>query len=247
MSILIGHAAGDENGRAHAGQSGDQSGKEVCVRSWYAGGWNVVLRPVSETVAETMAAACEALCRGNLVGYDQWQRNSLWDELERVGWDPAGLTVKCETDCSAFMTACARAAGIDIPRVRLGSGQLNAPVTSTMRRAFSSTGAFEVLTDKKYLTSDGWLRRGDVLVRESGHTAMALGSGVFEEEDMTGGQIYRKLSDYLREQPVPDWAKAELEQAVSMGITDGTRPMELVPRYQAAIMARRAAEKASAK
>lgn len=28
MSILIGHAVGDENGRAHAGQAGDQTGKE---------------------------------------------------------------------------------------------------------------------------------------------------------------------------------------------------------------------------
>ena len=243
MSILIGHAAGDENGRAHAGQAGDQTGKEVCVRQWYAGGWNVVLRPLSEEAAGIMAAACEILCRGNLVGYDQWQRNDLWDELERVGWDPALLAVKCETDCSQLMTVCARCAGIDVPRVRLGNGQLNAPVTSTMRRAFASTGAFEVLTDAKYLTSDGWLRRGDVLVRESGHTAMALENGMLEEENMTGEQIYRKLNEYLSEQAAPEWATAELEQAVAMGITDGTRPMELIPRYQAAIMAKRVGER----
>ena len=97
MSILIGHAASDENGRAHAGQSGDQTGKEVCVRQWYAGGWNVVLRPLSEDTAGEMAAACEILCKGGLVGYDQWQRNDLWTELERVGWDPSKLAVECET------------------------------------------------------------------------------------------------------------------------------------------------------
>lgn len=246
MGVLIGHAVGDENGRAHAGQAGDQTGKEVCIRPWYAGGWNLVLRPLSEEAAERMAAACEILCKGNLVGYDQWQRNGLWDELERVGWDPARLAVKCETDCSALMTACARVAGIDVPRVRLGNGQLNAPVTSTMGRAFGATGAFELLADAKYLSSDQWLRRGDVLVKESGHTAMALENGFFEEENMTGEQIYDKLNAYLRERPVPDWAKAELEQAVAMGITDGTRPMELIPRYQAAIMAKRAGEKAKA-
>ncbi len=66
----------------------------------------------------------------------------------------------------------------------------------------------------------------------------------YEEDNMTGEQIYKKLNDYLAEQPAPEWAKEELEQAVAMGITDGTRPMELVPRYQAAIMARRAAEQA---
>lgn len=181
MSILIGHASIDERGKANGGQAGDQTGKEVCTRSWYAGGWNVVLRPKSAAVAEKMAAACETLCKGNLVGYDQYQRNTLWDELERVGWKPAALKVKCETDCSAFMTACARVAGVIVPRVTLTTGQLNAPVTSTMRSAFSSTGAFHVLTESKYLTSDKHLMRGDVLVRESGHTAMALGNGDLAE------------------------------------------------------------------
>lgn len=70
----------------------------------------------------------------------------------------------------------------------------------------------------------------------------AAGIWEYEEDNMTGEQIYSKLNEYLREQPAPEWAKAELEQAVAMGITDGTRPMELVPRYQAAIMAKRAAE-----
>lgn len=177
MSILIGHASIDERGRANGGQAGDQTGSEVCVRGWYAGGWNVVLRPVSLTDAEAMAAACEILCKGNLVGYDQYQRNTLWDELERVGWDPAKLKAQCETDCSAFMTACARVAGINVPRVALGNGQMNAPVTQTMRNTFCGTGRFKALTEAKYLTTDKYLQSGDILLRESGHTAMALGDG----------------------------------------------------------------------
>lgn len=177
MSILIGHASIDENGRASGGQAGDQTGKEVCTRAWYNGSWNLVLRPVSTVDAEKMATACETLCKGNLVGYDQYQRNTLWDELEKVGWNAAKLKTRCETDCSAFVSACARAAGIDIPRVNMGGGQYNAPVTYTMRNAFSSTGKFQALTDAKYLTSDKYLKRGDVLVRESGHTAMALSDG----------------------------------------------------------------------
>lgn len=177
MSVLIGHACIDENGRASGGQAGDQTGKEVCTRSWYAGGWDVVLRPVSAAVAEKMAAACEALCKGNLVGYDQGQRNTLWDELEKVGWNTAKLKTRCETDCSAFVSACARCAGINVPRAALGGGMYNAPITQTMRAAFSSTGAFQVLTEAKYLAGDAYLRRGDILLRQSGHTAMVLGDG----------------------------------------------------------------------
>lgn len=62
-----------------------------------------------------------------------------------------------------------------------------------------------------------------------------------KEDIMTGKEIYDALSDYLSRQPVPNWAKAELEEAVKMGITDGSNPMQLIPRYQAVILAKRAA------
>ena len=58
---------------------------------------------------------------------------------------------------------------------------------------------------------------------------------------MTGKEIYDALCQYLSNQPVPAWARAELEEAAAMGITDGENPMQLIPRYQAAIMAKRAA------
>lgn len=64
-----------------------------------------------------------------------------------------------------------------------------------------------------------------------------------EDDNMDGKEIYEKLNEYLREQPCPDWAQAELQEAIDAGITDGTRPCELIPRYQAAIMAKRAAQK----
>lgn len=63
---------------------------------------------------------------------------------------------------------------------------------------------------------------------------------VKEDDDMTGEQIYKALNEYLAGQPVPGWAKAELQEAVDAGITDGSNPMQLIPRYQAAIMAKRA-------
>ena len=65
-----------------------------------------------------------------------------------------------------------------------------------------------------------------------------------EEEDMTGKEIYDKLNEYLLDVELPGWAKDEFEMAKAMGITDGSAPMCLIPRYQAAIMAKRAAEAA---
>lgn len=62
-----------------------------------------------------------------------------------------------------------------------------------------------------------------------------------EDEMMTGEQIYNALIEYTATLSLPDWAKEEYQKAVDMGITDGTDPMTLIPRYQAAIMALRAA------
>jgi len=68
---------------------------------------------------------------------------------------------------------------------------------------------------------------------------------LWEDEDMLEGEeIYKRLNDYLNKQPFPEWAKAEFEEAKKAGITDGTNPFGLVPRYQAAIMALRAIKKA---
>ena len=54
--------------------------------------------------------------------------------------------------------------------------------------------------------------------------------------------LTRKTSA-AQKRAAPAWARAELAEAVELGITDGTNPMQLIPRYQAAIMAKRAAQK----
>lgn len=63
---------------------------------------------------------------------------------------------------------------------------------------------------------------------------------IVEEETMTGKEIYEALQEYTKSLPLPDWAKAELKEAVEMGVTDGSNPCQLVPRFQVAIMAKRA-------
>jgi len=65
-----------------------------------------------------------------------------------------------------------------------------------------------------------------------------------QEELMTGEEIYKALSEYLATQEAPDWAADELAEAVELGLTDGTEPMALIPRYQAAILTKRALQKA---
>ena len=87
-------------------------------------------------------------------------------------------------------------------------------------------------------------------------TALAFITPFKEEEDkdvidideliqtMTDKQAYAllvKAQSYAATLEAPNWAKEELQLAVNNGITDGRNPMTLIPRYQAALMANRAA------
>ena len=171
MAIRIGHASIDENGKITGGTSGDQNGKEVCIRNWYNNGWEFLARPKSAAVAEKMALACEAGCANGNIGYDQGGRNTLNTQAKAVGYDLAKIDKGCECDCSSFMHVCAIAGG-----AALSYGS-NGCTTSTMVSVFTKSGAYVKLTDSKYLTSDKYLRRGDILVKEGSHTVMALENG----------------------------------------------------------------------
>ena len=170
MSVKIGHASIDENGKASGGNAGDSTKKEVCVRSWYNGGWHTVLRPKNSNLAEKSAIACENACANDKIGYDQYQRNTLYTKAKAVGFDIAKIIDSCETDCSALMHVCAIAGGANLS---YGS---NGFTTRNMVSGFYNSGDYEKLTESKYLTSDQYLKRGDILVK-TGHTAMVLENG----------------------------------------------------------------------
>lgn len=173
MAVRIGHASIDENGKATGGSAGDQTGKEVVIRNWYNKPWNVVLRPKSAAVAELSARACEAACANPNVGYDQGGRNTLYAKAKAAVFDLSAVGA-CECDCSSLMHVCAIAGGANLT---YGS---NGYTTRTMVSAFVASGDYEKLTDSKYLDSDKYLKRGDILVKEGSHTVMTLdnGSGV---------------------------------------------------------------------
>lgn len=193
MAILIGHASIDENGKARNGKAGDQTKKEVCTRKWYSKPWDFMLRCKDQNKAEKMAIACERGCANDNIGYDQNQRNTLGIAAGKVGYDLSKIAEPCETDCSEFMTVCARAAGILVP---YSSG--NAPTTSTMKAAFCRTREFEILTDFKYLISDDYLKRGDILVKAGSHTVMALENGAKATMSKIGVDVssYQKNIDW---------------------------------------------------
>lgn len=106
---------------------------------------------------------------------------------------------------------------------------------------FTWGGDWKSIVDKPHFQWDEHGKYTGTMVRNNQYPAdMPLYEG---DDNMTGEDIYTKLNEYLAEQEAPEWAKDELQEAIDLGITDGTRPMQLIPRYQAAIMAKRAALK----
>lgn len=180
-TIRIGHAGSSENQTAN-GVAGDSTGREVCIIENYSITGSLyptlLLRPLTEALAAKSAAFCEAICANDNVGYSQDTRNTLYTEAQKVNFNGALITTKCNTDCSAFMTTCAIAGGSKLDYA--GNGCL----TDTMKRRFSSCGDYKALTDKIYFESADYLQRGDILVRtghpsfpNAGHTVMVLDNG----------------------------------------------------------------------
>ena len=203
MAVRIGHASSDENKKIKNGAAGDQTEKEVCIRDWYLHkkGW-VVLRCKDPDKREGIATAMERACQNPDIGYDQWQRDSLFNNVKDKGFDPSKTTKKVETDCSALVRVCiAYAFGEDV------AGNIR---TVDEPATLVKTGLFEKLTADKFCASSDYLLRGDILCTPvSGHTAVVLDDGPLahitsvaasepaREYDAAAGGYYRITANSL--------------------------------------------------
>ncbi len=167
MAVYIGHASIDERGKANSGKAGDQTLKEVYKRTWYSKPWHTVFRPKSATVAEKIAKAMEQACANNNIGYDQYQRTTLYTQAKAKKWDISKVTTKCETDCSALVAVCCNAAGVTVSKDMY---------TGNEKAVLTATGKFTVYTAAKYVGGSDYLKRGDILLG-NGHTAIVLSNG----------------------------------------------------------------------
>ena len=168
-TVYLASAHGDEHGKAYGGQAGDQTGNELSTRAYYvhSKGWRV-FRPKDPEQGIMIARAAKAACDNPAIGYDQWQRLTLYNEAQKVGFDLAKVAVPCETDCSALVRVCCAAAGIACRNFD----------TSTEPQALLETGAFEEMKGKEWTQSPDLLTPGTILVTaQKGHTEICLNYG----------------------------------------------------------------------
>lgn len=178
--VYVGSARSDENGKAYNGKAGDQkSGKEVSTQVWYkhSKGWRV-FRAKDPAVAAKIAEIMKWACESNLIGYDQYQRHTLYKELANYAFEKVYLSKAVETDCSALVRVCLKFCGIDVPE---------AFRTGNMPGHLLDSGAFVELKGSKYTDQSAYLGAGDILVtKTSGHTVVVLNNGSKYEGTVEG-------------------------------------------------------------
>jgi hypothetical protein len=186
MTVKIGHARIDENGKAKYGRAGDQTGKEVVISDWYLHPkkW-YVLRCKDVDKREKIAQAMEKACKNSQIGYDQSGRYTLFNNVKDKGFDPSKTTKPVETDCSELTRVCiAYAYGKDV------TGVMRTDILPTV---LVKTGLFTKYTSKQYCQSSAYLRRGDILcTRSQGHVVVVLSDGAMVEDKLTVDGVWAK-------------------------------------------------------
>lgn len=155
----------DENGRTHGGKAGDQTWREVKIGDYYNFGQTIALRPKDAMFAYWIAEYARDIANNSNVGYDQYQRKTLFDITAATGWQKTTVNQKCECDCSE-LAVCAinYAAGHALLSASVYSGNI---VAAAMK-----TGKFnEIKITKSYSP-----KQGDIVVRPGHHVIIVIGS-----------------------------------------------------------------------
>lgn len=179
MSLIVGSARIDENGRAYGGANGDQTGREVSTQPFYVHtkGWDVI-RAKSIVHANGLAERMLAACNNNNLGYNQ---------SNRLGVIKYGIntTTKTACDCSSLVRECViEACGVD-------AGNF---VTSTELAALQATGLFDVFSYK----SGDTLYNGDILVTKTkGHTVIVVSGNPRQNNNKSYEEIAKEVIDGL--------------------------------------------------
>ncbi len=168
-TVRIGHASISEQGTVN-GAKGDQTGKEVCVREWYAKPWDYMAIHPEATVREKHAQAVEAACKNDNIGYGQGDRNTLNMLAKAANYDLSKVG-KCNCDCSSLQNVAAVVSGA--VGVTYGS---NGWTTSSMKAALKKAG-YKIITERVYLESAAYCVRGAIYVKAGSHTVCGLDNG----------------------------------------------------------------------
>lgn len=172
---MIANCRINELGKATGGKPGDNNGQEYRVQPWYNFGQKYVLRYPDPNIRNIIANYAKIMANKNVVGYDQTHRTSVWTGLINSSYDPNQMTTLRSGDCSSTTTAIVKSIGFKYGIDAFKNLSMGI-TTSSMVNAFRAAG-FMVLTDAKYLTSDKYLVKGDIIIKPGKHVVVNITDG----------------------------------------------------------------------
>ena len=198
---MISTCSRDERGLYSGGRAGDQDGREYWLCPWYQypldGGWNVVLHHPDAKIRKLISQSAVEAANNDNIGYDQMERYTFWEQLQKNGYKPANIKTPCESDCSASTAAIIKAVGYLTGNEKLKGVSIYA-YTGNLRAVLLQAG-FEARTDKKYLTSDQYVYAGDVILNETNHVIISVTDGEKVSKSTITGHKFKtaevKLND----------------------------------------------------
>ena len=186
MAKYIAHSSIDERGRISGGQAGDQTKKEVCIRTWYNFAATQVIRITHEEIRIQFANNMIDCANNDNIGYDQGGRNTLLTEAEKVGFDFSKIKVKCECDCSSLATICilgaiykilGKDAYLKAKEVLVVKG--NCATTSTLKTRLQNVGVIQVKVYNQTAYTRGTSNAvyGDIYNKPGSHVVCFIDNG----------------------------------------------------------------------
>ena len=168
----------DERGRYIGGAAGDQSGSEYSLVNWYNypyGGWNYVFHYPDSNIRALIAKLAKEAPQNDMIGYDQAERYTFWEQLTNNGYRPINISTPCESDCSASTAAIVKAVGYLTGNEKLKAVSIYA-WTGNLRDVLVRAG-FQCYNGSKYLTGDAYLYAGDIILNEENHVVICVTDG----------------------------------------------------------------------
>lgn len=154
----------DENKKTHGGKAGNQ-GAELKTGPYYDFGQKYIIRAKDSNLAHDIADNVYIIVINKLVGYDQWQRETLYVVAEKAGWDASAIDELCECDCS------------ELPVVAINCAVKKALIkadtySGNIIERCVDTGLFKKMTIKKNTV----IKQGDIIVNPGHHVIIAIGT-----------------------------------------------------------------------
>lgn len=168
--VKIGQASISENGGIN-GNAGDTTGTEVYIRDWWDNDWTFVYRPKKTSVARTLVKGMKLACKNDNIGYGQYDRLSLYNELRRMAGNGniaiehiKKLATKVNCDCSSLVALLVYISGYRSISLSM--------TTWNEYEQIVGTGGFEPMNGE-ILTNNTLLKPGDIIQSE-GHTVIVV-------------------------------------------------------------------------